>query len=376
MNKEQQWKLLRQKELDNLKTSINGKEYTRKQLVAEIALIQEKDIDRLEKEIEARNRLVQAHEDANTKALSNVEINKMTASEWELIKNAATTLNEAYDTQVIDINKIATSVSGVSGAWDAVTTAIKNASLELGKYPLSGSEKFAIDKAAADKAAADKIAADKIAADKIAADKKAAEDAAKAGTGAETVDPNSARGRLNAYLKSKADKLEAAEEKRRLEAEAAKLATSEAALRKLQSGQVLTAIERKLLGIGMAKGGFVPQYMANGGFSIGTDTVPAMLTPGEFVVRKSVADQYGPLLESLNSGKYKSFEAPTYSPMINDAVSVGAGSASSVSDNSSKVYNYNVGISVNNTSASADDIAKVVMAEIKYIDSQRLRGQR
>ncbi len=366
----------RQKELDNLKTSINGKEYTRKQLVAEIALIQEKDIDRLEKEIEARNRLVQAHEDANTKALANVEINKMTASEWELIKNAATTLNEAYDTQVIDINKIATSVSGVSGAWNAVTTAIKNASLELGKYPLSGSEKFAIDKAAADKAAADKIAADKIAADKIAADKKAAEDAAKAGTGAETVDPNSARGRLNAYLKSKADKLEAAEEKRRLEAEAAKLATSEAALRKLQSGQVLTAIERKLLGIGMAKGGFVPQYMANGGFSIGTDTVPAMLTPGEFVVRKSVADQYGPLLESLNSGKYKSFEAPTYSPMINDAVSVGAGSASSVSDNSSKVYNYNVGISVNNTSASADDIAKVVMAEIKYIDSQRLRGQR
>jgi TP901 family phage tail tape measure protein len=364
----------RQKEIDKQFTTINGKAYTRKQITEAIASIQEKDIDRLAKEIEARNRLVSAHEDANTKALANVEINKMTASEWELIKGAATTLNEAYNAQVIDIDAIAKSVGGVSGAWDAVTTAIKTASLEVGKYPVSGSEKFAIDKAAADKAAADKAAADK-----LAAEKKAAEDAAKAGAGAgagagtQTVDPNSARGRLNAYLKAKEDRLAAAEEKRRLEADSAATA---AALRKLQSGIGLTAIERKLLGLGMAKGGFVPQYMASGGFSIGTDTVPAMLTPGEFVVRKSVADQYGPLLESLNSGTYKSFEAPTYSNMNNSAVKVGVGSSNAPSDNSSKVYNYNVGISVSNTNASADDIAKVVMAEIKYIDSQRLRGQR
>jgi hypothetical protein len=127
---------------------------------------------------------------------------------------------------------------------------------------------------------------------------------------------------------------------------------------------------------GMSKGGTVPQYMAMGGFSIGTDTVPAMQTPGEFVIRKSVADQYGPLLESINNGTYRSFETPTYPSMNNDTVSVGGRGATSVSDNSSKVYNYSVGISVNNTSASADDIAKVVMAEIKYIDSQRLRGQR
>jgi TP901 family phage tail tape measure protein len=362
----------RQKEIDKQFTTINGKAYTRKQLTEAIAKIQKDDIDRLEKEIEARNRLVSAHEDANTKALANVEINKMTASEWELIKGAATTLNEAYNAQVIDIDAIAKSVGGVSGAWDAVTTAIKTASLEVGKYPVSGSEKFAIDKAAADKAAADKAAADK-----LAAEKKAAEDAAKAGAGAgagaQTVDPNSARGRLNAYLKAKEDRLAAAEEKRRLEADSAATAN---ALRKLQSGQAMTAIERKLLGIGLANGGFVPKYMSSGGFSMGTDTVPAMLTPGEFVVRKSIADQYGPLLESLNNGTYKSFEAPTYSNMNNSSVKVGAGSSNTPSDNSSKVYNYNVGISVSNTSASADDIAKVVMAEIKYIDSQRLRGQR
>jgi hypothetical protein len=128
--------------------------------------------------------------------------------------------------------------------------------------------------------------------------------------------------------------------------------------------------------LGLAKGGFVPKYFGAGGFANGTDTVPAMLTPGEFVVRKNVADQYGAFLQSLNNGTYKTFEAPTFSSMDNKSVKVGSGSGSSSADNSSKVYNYNVGISVNNTSASADDIAKVVMAEIKYIDSQRLRGQR
>jgi hypothetical protein len=125
-----------------------------------------------------------------------------------------------------------------------------------------------------------------------------------------------------------------------------------------------------------AKGGLVPKYFAAGGYAKGTDTVPAMLTPGEFIIKKSVADQYRSLLESLNNGTYKTFEAPKFSSMSNDSVSVGSGPGISSADNSSKVYNYNVGISVNSTSASPDDIAKVVMAEIKYIDSQRLRGQR
>jgi hypothetical protein len=377
--------IAKQKELDDLKTMINGKEYTRKQLAEAITKIQEDSIAPLEKDIEKRNRLVQAYEDANTKALANVEINKMTATEWDAIKGAVTTLNEAYDAQVIDINAIATSVGGVEGAWTAVSTAIKNAALEVGKYPVF------TDKAAADKAIADKAAADKAAADKIAADKAAADALANAGkgtvvvpaAGTETVDPNSARGRLNAYLKAKEDRLAAAEEKRKLEEDTKARAAMLARLRSL--------------GIGLSNGGVVPKYMAKGGVATkympmgglvpymnnggmfepkGTDTVPAMLTPGEFVVRRSVADQYGALLQSLNNGTYKTFEAPTFSSMANDSIKVGSGSASSSADNSSKVYNYNVGISVSNTNASPDDIAKVVMAEIKYIDSQRLRGQR
>jgi hypothetical protein len=127
----------------------------------------------------------------------------------------------------------------------------------------------------------------------------------------------------------------------------------------------------------MPMGGLVP-YMDGGGMfkPKGTDTVPAMLTPGEFVIKKSVADKHGAFLQSLNNGTYQNLQSPTYDNMNSSSVRVGAGASKSPAGNSSKVYNYNVGISVNSTNASADDIAKAVMSEIKYIDSQRLRGQR
>jgi hypothetical protein len=50
-------------------------------------------------------------------------------------------------------------------------------------------------------------------------------------------------------------------------------------------------------------------YLADGGSAMkpkGTDTQPAMLTPGEFVVNKKSTEKNRPLLESINSGKNKS----------------------------------------------------------------------
>ena len=38
--------------------------------------------------------------------------------------------------------------------------------------------------------------------------------------------------------------------------------------------------------LGFSRGGIVPQYFAHGGMARGTDTVPAMLTPGEMVLTK------------------------------------------------------------------------------------------
>jgi hypothetical protein len=48
----------------------------------------------------------------------------------------------------------------------------------------------------------------------------------------------------------------------------------------------------------------------------------------------------------------------------------------SVSDNSNRVYNYNVGINVPQSNANPDDIARAVIGQIKYIDAQRIRGQK
>jgi hypothetical protein len=96
-------------------------------------------------------------------------------------------------------------------------------------------------------------------------------------------------------------------------------------------------------------GGLVPTYFSAGGFSKGTDTIPAMLTPGEFVIKKSAVDSYGVNnLSKINSG---------------------------VSPDSS-VYNYSLSVNVNGNNLNADDIASTVMQKIKHIDGQRIRGQR
>ena len=99
----------------------------------------------------------------------------------------------------------------------------------------------------------------------------------------------------------------------------------------------------------ISSGGMVPKYFAAGGFSKGTDTIPAMLTPGEFVIKKSAVDSYGVNnLSKINSG---------------------------ISPDSS-VYNYSLSVNVSGNNLNADDIASTVMQKIKYIDGQRVRGQR
>ena len=68
-----------------------------------------------------------------------------------------------------------------------------------------------------------------------------------------------------------------------------------------------TAVEEADNAGGAARGGFVPvRGFAKGGNVFkprGTDTVPAMLTPGEFVIRKSAVDKIGVgALSALNNG--------------------------------------------------------------------------
>jgi len=96
----------------------------------------------------------------------------------------------------------------------------------------------------------------------------------------------------------------------------------------------------------------IPTKKASGGLidfsSFGTDTVPAMLTPGEFVVKKYAVDSFGvDNLKAINNGTYQG----------------------------SSVYNYELNLNVK-SDANADEIARSVMTQIKQIDSQRIRGNR
>jgi TP901 family phage tail tape measure protein len=119
---------------------------------------------------------------------------------------------------------------------------------------------------------------------------------------------------------------------------------------------------------GGGKPGFA--YMATGGFvAKGTDTVPAMLTPGEFVVNRASAQKFGSLLSEINSPTYQTGGSSSRVP-------AGIISSTSVNNNNSSVYNYSVGITVGGSSSSPDDIARAVMTQIQYVDSQRIKGQR
>jgi TP901 family phage tail tape measure protein len=130
----------------------------------------------------------------------------------------------------------------------------------------------------------------------------------------------------------------------------------------------------------MNYGGMVPKYMARGG-AIGSDTVPAMLTPGEFVMNKAASQRFGPMLESMNNSKFpsmiKDMTPEVYSSTNSSVVMPNINSMSTtVSDNSSTMYNYNIGITVPQSNANSNDIARAVIGQIKYIDSQRIRGNR
>jgi hypothetical protein len=95
-----------------------------------------------------------------------------------------------------------------------------------------------------------------------------------------------------------------------------------------------------------------------------------MLTPGEFVMNKKASQEFGPLLSMLNESKYPSMLGSSY-----DSQGM-PGNMTSISDNSSRVYNYNIGITVPKSNSNPNDIARAVIGQIKYIDNQRIRGQK
>ena len=138
----------------------------------------------------------------------------------------------------------------------------------------------------------------------------------------------------------------------------------------------------------LAGGGMVkPAFFAKGGFAKGTDTVPAMLTPGEFVINRAESEKFAPLLHSINDGSMsrglKTYSTPVYNmPERNYAPqgpsglsysAPGKSESSTAIDNS--VYNYNLSVKVEGSNLNANDVANQVMNKIKQVDAQRMRNQ-
>jgi hypothetical protein len=132
-----------------------------------------------------------------------------------------------------------------------------------------------------------------------------------------------------------------------------------------------------------AAGGIVkPSYYSQGGFAKGTDTVPAMLTPGEFVVNRESSKTFAPLLSSINN-EGRDFALPVYPQIQRDypeaALSGGIYQKNEAVDLNAQVdnsvYNYTLSVNVNGTNANASDIANVVMNKIKTMESQQVRKQ-
>ena len=123
------------------------------------------------------------------------------------------------------------------------------------------------------------------------------------------------------------------------------------------SGMRYAAQAAAMAPIKRSMGGLIPKYMAAGGFAKGTDTVPAMLTPGEFVVKKFAVDSFGvDNLRDINNGTFNKSNLD--------------------GNTSSSVYNYGINVNVSNSNASTDEIARAVITQIKNIDNQRIRSQR
>jgi hypothetical protein len=119
----------------------------------------------------------------------------------------------------------------------------------------------------------------------------------------------------------------------------------------------------------------VPRRYASGGH-VNMDSVPAMLTPGEFVMRKAAVQKYGMgTLSDMNTGKWNSPRYNTGKLYANSSPNVSSSSRGNMQNNiSAPVYNtYSINVPVNQPGASADEIANKVMMKIKNIENSSIR---
>jgi hypothetical protein len=306
----------KQREISSITAVVNGQKMTRKQIDAQILTLNDQiynievtKLEPLQKQADAKRQLLSDLDFEIQKQQTVFEKSGMTRQEWLLIQDYVEKTNQKSNTVAIKIDEIAKSSSSAAGSWASIVASMKLAQ-SLGTN--SGSTNLA-DIQAGSKSGA-------ITPENLTSAQK------------DVVLQNIKD--LNAKIQPQLEKL------------------------KIVTGQ------KKMYG-GLVK------YMANGG-AVGSDTVPAMLTPGEFVVNKAAAQKFGPMLQSINESKYPSMLGSN-GGMSNVPIN---NISASVSDNSTAVYNYSLDFNINGTNSNPSDIARAVMTEIKRVDGQRIRGQR
>ncbi|MGA1048104.1 MAG: hypothetical protein ACO3UU_08840, partial [Minisyncoccia bacterium] len=106
------------------------------------------------------------------------------------------------------------------------------------------------------------------------------------------------------------------------------------------------------------------------------------LTPGEFVVRKSVAQEMMPALQLMNSQVYPNIDSYRFNVPYGDGgastalvmgqTTLQASNNTSFGPNNVQ-YNYNLSVSAE-TNANPEEIANQVIYQIKRFDDRRIRG--
>ena len=122
-------------------------------------------------------------------------------------------------------------------------------------------------------------------------------------------------------------------------------------------------------------GGMISKYSAGGIAGNGSrDSIPAMLTPGEYVIRKAMVDKYGtPMFEKINQG---SFSMPSFNTGEQTPTNVSGNSGGNTNVVAPMYNNYSVNVSVSNSGASADEIANKTLMKIKQLQSTQIRSGR
>lgn len=113
------------------------------------------------------------------------------------------------------------------------------------------------------------------------------------------------------------------------------------------------------------------QKFASGGHAAGSDTVPAMLTPGEWVVKKSAVDKYGlGLLDDLNNMRIpKAALSGGHAPRIARFAEGGkVGGMSAMASSSAKTSQASgISLTVNAPTGNADDIVRALVPALNRL---------